>query len=88
FSEQAGFVLKKKRKAMSKLLSFFFREIKKKVSISYFSICCVRNLRPPGLKMCISDWYKVPIEISLAFIVLTLSMAVLASMVMQKKEAA
>jgi tellurite resistance protein TerC len=38
-----------------------------------------------GLKMCISDWYKVPIEISLAFIVLTLSMAVLASMVMQKK---
>lgn len=41
-----------------------------------------------GLKMCISDWYKVPIEISLAFIVLTLSMAVLASMVMQKKEAA
>ncbi|MFN7328151.1 MAG: TerC family protein, partial [Bacteroidota bacterium] len=41
-----------------------------------------------GLKMCISDWYKVPIEISLAFIVLTLSMAVLASMVMQKKEVA
>jgi tellurite resistance protein TerC len=40
-----------------------------------------------GLKMCISDWYKVPIEISLAFIVLTLSMAVLASMVMQKKGA-
>ncbi|MFM8743122.1 MAG: TerC family protein [Cytophagales bacterium] len=38
-----------------------------------------------GSKMCISDWYKVPIEISLAFIVLTLSMAVLASMVMQKK---
>ncbi|MFN7747951.1 MAG: hypothetical protein ACK5OO_03310, partial [Cyclobacteriaceae bacterium] len=46
-SEQAGFALKKKRRAMSKLLSFFFREIKKKVSISYFSICCVRNLRPP-----------------------------------------
>ncbi|MFM8834382.1 MAG: TerC/Alx family metal homeostasis membrane protein, partial [Cytophagales bacterium] len=38
-----------------------------------------------GSKMCISDWFKVPIEISLAFIVLTLSMAVLASMVMQKK---
>ncbi len=39
-----------------------------------------------GAKMCISDWYKVPIEISLAFIILTLSMAVLASMAMQKKE--
>jgi tellurite resistance protein TerC len=36
-----------------------------------------------GLKMCIADIYKVPIEISLAFIVLTLSVAVLASFAMQ-----
>ncbi|MCE2956415.1 MAG: hypothetical protein ACK5SJ_14070, partial [Bacteroidota bacterium] len=65
FSEQAGFVLKKKRKAMSKLLSFFFREIKKKVSISYFSICCVRNLRPPidfiQKKYKISNGEKYPV---------------------------
>lgn len=37
-----------------------------------------------GIKMCIVDLYKIPIEISLAFIVLTLSVAVLASMIMQK----
>lgn len=36
-----------------------------------------------GVKMCLVDIYKIPIEISLAFIVLTLSLAVLASMVMQ-----
>lgn len=35
-----------------------------------------------GIKMCIADWYKIPIEISLAFIILTLSVAVLASMVL------
>lgn len=35
-----------------------------------------------GVKMCIADWYKIPVEISLAFIVLTLSLAVLASMVL------
>ncbi|GCC53383.1 hypothetical protein SanaruYs_36260 [Chryseotalea sanaruensis] len=41
-----------------------------------------------GVKMCIADWYKIPIEISLAFIILTLSVAVLASMVLSntKKE--
>jgi tellurite resistance protein TerC len=38
-----------------------------------------------GTKMCIADFYKVPIEISLAFIILMLSMAVLASMVLQNK---
>src|SRR6186713_1639669 len=37
-----------------------------------------------GAKMCIADIYKVPIEISLAFIILTLALAVIASMVMQK----
>jgi tellurite resistance protein TerC len=37
-----------------------------------------------GTKMCIADFYKVPIEISLAFIILTLALAVIASMVMQK----
>ncbi|HEX6892167.1 MAG TPA: TerC family protein [Chryseolinea sp.] len=39
-----------------------------------------------GVKMCIADFYKVPIEISLAFIILTLSVAVLTSMVMQRNE--
>ena len=39
-----------------------------------------------GLKMCISDFYKIPVEISLAFIVLTLSVAVLASMMLRKSE--
>ncbi|NJN42368.1 MAG: TerC family protein [Flammeovirgaceae bacterium] len=39
-----------------------------------------------GIKMCISDFYKIPIEISLAFIVMTLSVAVLASMVLQAQE--
>jgi tellurite resistance protein TerC len=39
-----------------------------------------------GTKMCIVDFYKIPIEISLAFIILTLSVAVLASMVMRKEK--
>jgi len=39
-----------------------------------------------GVKMCIADYYKVPIEISLAFIILTLSVAVLTSMVMQRND--
>ena len=39
-----------------------------------------------GVKMCIADFYKVPIEISLAFIILTLAIAVLTSMVMQRNE--
>lgn len=39
-----------------------------------------------GVKMCLVDIYKIPIELSLAFIVLTLSMAVLASMVMQSQQ--
>lgn len=38
-----------------------------------------------GTKMCIADLYKIPIEISLSFIVLTLSVAVLTSMVQQNK---
>jgi len=37
-----------------------------------------------GTKMCIADLYKIPIEISLAFIILTLSVAVLASMAMER----
>lgn len=37
-----------------------------------------------GLKMCLSDLYKVPIELSLAFIILTLSLSVLASMVLNR----
>jgi tellurite resistance protein TerC len=39
-----------------------------------------------GVKMCIADYYKVPIEISLAFIILTLAVSVLSSMVMQRSE--
>jgi tellurite resistance protein TerC len=39
-----------------------------------------------GLKMCISDFYKIPVEISLAFIVVTLIVAVLASFIAQKKK--
>ena len=39
-----------------------------------------------GVKMCIADFYKVPIEISLAFIILTLAVAVLTSMVMQRND--
>jgi tellurite resistance protein TerC len=38
-----------------------------------------------GTKMVISDYYKIPVEISLAFIILTLSLAVLASIVMQRR---
>src|SRR5688572_19885460 len=39
-----------------------------------------------GVKMCIADYFKVPIEISLAFIILTLAVSVLSSMVMQRSE--
>jgi tellurite resistance protein TerC len=39
-----------------------------------------------GIKMCIADWYKIPIEISLAFIILTLSVAVLSSMVLSNNK--
>ncbi len=38
-----------------------------------------------GLKMCISDLYKVPIEILLSFIVLTLGVSMFASMLLQRK---
>lgn len=37
-----------------------------------------------GVKMCISGFYKIPVEISLAFIILTLALAALASMTMSK----
>lgn len=39
-----------------------------------------------GAKMCLSDIYKIPVEISLAFIVMTLSVAVLASIVLKTNE--
>lgn len=38
-----------------------------------------------GVKMCVSDFFVIPIEISLAFIITTLSFAVLASMLFQKR---
>jgi len=40
-----------------------------------------------GVKMCMVDFYKVPIEISLAFIISTLALAVLASLVLQTHKA-
>jgi tellurite resistance protein TerC len=40
-----------------------------------------------GLKMCIADFFKVPVEISLAFIITTLSLAVLASLALQSQHA-
>jgi tellurite resistance protein TerC len=39
-----------------------------------------------GVKMCLTDIYKIPIEISLAFIIMTLSVAVLTSMVLTAKK--
>jgi tellurite resistance protein TerC len=39
-----------------------------------------------GIKMCITDFYKIPIELSLTFIITTLSIAVLASMLLQRKK--
>ena len=39
-----------------------------------------------GVKMCIADLYKIPIEISLAFIVLTLSVSVLSSMLLSHEK--
>jgi tellurite resistance protein TerC len=41
-----------------------------------------------GVKMCIADLFKIPIEISLAFIILTLSMCILASMVLNSSNRA
>jgi tellurite resistance protein TerC len=41
-----------------------------------------------GIKMCIADLFKIPIEISLAFIILTLSMCILASMVLNSSSRA
>jgi len=38
-----------------------------------------------GTKMCIADFYPLPIEISLAFIIVALAVSVLASMVLSKK---
>ena len=38
-----------------------------------------------GIKMCITDIFKIPIEISLSFIVLTLGISLFASMLLQKK---
>lgn len=38
-----------------------------------------------GVKMCISDVYKIPIEISLSFIIIALGIALFASMVLQRK---
>ncbi|HYF68381.1 MAG TPA: TerC family protein [Ohtaekwangia sp.] len=39
-----------------------------------------------GVKMCIVDFYKIPIEVSLIFIFVTLALTTLASMVFRKKE--
>jgi tellurite resistance protein TerC len=39
-----------------------------------------------GIKMCIADWYKIPIEISLSFIVFTLGTALFASLLLQSRK--
>jgi tellurite resistance protein TerC len=39
-----------------------------------------------GVKMCIADWYKIPVDISLIVIVSILVLAVVASLVFPKKE--
>lgn len=38
-----------------------------------------------GVKMCIADFYKVPIEVSLSFIVLTLGGTLFSSMILEKR---
>lgn len=38
-----------------------------------------------GLKMCLSDIFKIPVEISLAFIITTLALSVLASLALQSQ---
>jgi hypothetical protein len=43
FSEQAGFTLKKNRRAMSKSLSFFFRKIKKRCPFLIFQFVALET---------------------------------------------
>lgn len=38
-----------------------------------------------GVKMCIADWYKIPIQISLGFIVVTLGITMLTSVIVKKR---
>lgn len=38
-----------------------------------------------GVKMCITDWYKIPVDLSLIVIVFILSISMLASVIVQKK---
>lgn len=40
-----------------------------------------------GLKMCLADFYKVPIEISLTFIITTLALSIMASLALQARSA-
>lgn len=40
-----------------------------------------------GLKMCLADLYKVPIEISLTFIITTLALSIMASLALQARSA-
>jgi tellurite resistance protein TerC len=62
-------------------LYFALAGIEKYFAYLKYGLCAI--LVFVGVKMCIVDWYKIPVEISLAFITLTLSLTVLASMVMR-----
>ncbi len=62
-------------------LYFALAGIEKYFTYLKYGLCAI--LVFVGVKMCIVDLYKIPVEISLAFITLTLSLTVLASMVMR-----
>jgi tellurite resistance protein TerC len=65
-------------------LYFALAGIEKYFTYLKYGLCAI--LVFVGVKMCIVDWYKIPVEISLAFITLTLSLTVLASMVMRNQK--
>jgi tellurite resistance protein TerC len=65
-------------------LYFALAGIEKYFAYLKYGLCAI--LVFVGVKMCIVDWYKIPVEISLAFITLTLSLTVLASMAMRRQK--
>jgi tellurite resistance protein TerC len=65
-------------------LYFALAGIEKYFAYLKYGLCAI--LVFVGVKMCIVDWYKIPVEISLAFITLTLGLTVLASMVMRSEK--
>jgi tellurite resistance protein TerC len=65
-------------------LYFALAGIEKYFAYLKYGLCAI--LVFVGVKMCIVDWYKIPVEISLEFITLTLGLTVLASMVMRSEK--